>query len=74
MSALGLLKATFASEFTQIWVILNAFVVSLIQSIRFLKIHMDVLVSWNAFMISPMIWSVLQNALKRKLKEFQRWL
>ena len=74
LPALGLLKATCASEFNQKWAILNAFDVSLMQSTIFKKLHMDVLVIWDAFMTSSIIWSVLQNAVKRNLKEFQRWL
>ena len=35
---------------------------------------MNVLVSWNAIITSSIIWSVLQNAVKGDLKEFQRWL
>ena len=72
MSALGLLKAPFPNEWTQKWAISNILDVYLTQLARFKKLHMNVLVRWNAFscfMTSSAIWSAFQNAVKGNLKK-----
>ena len=72
MSALGLLKAPYANDWTQEWMISNIFDVSLTQSARCNKMAYACSCKLNAFscfMVSFIIWSFFPNAVKVNLKE-----